>query len=82
MANLIEDKFRKLSYGLKIDCPFSAPKINLMYQDGKNQFWLGTLNDGLIKFDRNTGKTSEITTAHGLPSNAIWGMLEDDVDIL
>jgi len=40
--------------------------------------WLGTWGGGLNRFDIKTKKAEHFTTDDGLPSNAIYGILEDE----
>ncbi|GAO41892.1 hybrid sensor histidine kinase/response regulator transcription factor [Flavihumibacter petaseus] len=51
--------------------------IRCIYEDHNGQLWLGTQPDGLLQFDRKTGKYRQFTTADGLPSNTILRILED-----
>lgn len=50
--------------------------INCMYQDTKNQFWLGTTN-GLFKIDFQDNSIRSFHEKDGLPNNVIYGILED-----
>ena len=43
--------------------------------------WLATTG-GLNRYDIRTGKTRHYTTAHGLPNNVVYGILEDDAGLL
>ncbi|MEO6346720.1 MAG: two-component regulator propeller domain-containing protein [Aquaticitalea sp.] len=50
--------------------------IMLVYQDKKNNYWFGSWQDGLYKFD---GKTIlHFTTENGLPNNRIDEIKEDN----
>ena len=49
--------------------------IMVIYQDKKNNYWFGSWQDGLYKYD---GKTIiHYTTIHGLPSNRVEEIKED-----
>lgn len=49
--------------------------LMLVYQDKRNQWWFGTSDDGLYRYD---GKTIvHFTTKHGLSQNRIDQILED-----
>ena len=51
--------------------------IMLVYQDKKNNYWFGSWEDGLYKYD---GKTIlHITTKNGLPNNRIDEIKEDNL---
>jgi ligand-binding sensor domain-containing protein len=41
----------------------------------KDILWIGTLSDGLIRFDKKTKKTIVYSTATGLPNNTIYSIL-------
>lgn len=44
-------------------------------QDGA--LWVGTFGGGLNQFDRRTGKFTRFGRDHGLPSEVVYGILED-----
>lgn len=51
--------------------------IMVIYQDKKNNYWFGSWQDGLYKYD---GKSIfHFTTAHGLPSNRVEEIKEDEL---
>ena len=39
--------------------------------------WLATQNGGLNRYDSNTGRTDHFTMNEGIPSNTLYGLLED-----
>jgi len=41
-------------------------------------FWIGTLGDGLIKFNRSTKQYKIFTEKNGLANNVVYGMLKDN----
>lgn len=45
--------------------------------DSKSNMWLGTYGGGLDKFNPETGGCKNYTVNDGLPSNSIYGILED-----
>lgn len=49
-----------------------------IHETGDDILWIGTYAGGLNRFDRATGLFSCTTMAAGLPSNAVYGILEDD----
>jgi len=51
--------------------------VRCIYEDTKKNFWLGTQANGLLLFDRATGRYQRYTVADGLPSNIILRILED-----
>ncbi len=53
--------------------------IIFIHQDKKDKsFWLGTKLDGLIHWDKETGKTEVFTEKDGLIDNLIYTVYEDD----
>lgn len=49
-----------------------------LYVDSAGVLWAGTYSGGLNKLDRQTGTFTRYLKKHGLPSNAVYGILEDD----
>ena len=39
--------------------------------------WIGTQGDGLLRYDRSTGRTRHFTTSDGLSSNTIYSLARD-----
>jgi len=48
-----------------------------IHEDKEGILWLGTWGGGLNRFDQTTGKFTYFTHKDGLPSDAIYGILED-----
>jgi signal transduction histidine kinase/ligand-binding sensor domain-containing protein/AraC-like DNA-binding protein/ActR/RegA family two-component response regulator len=51
--------------------------IRSIYEDKKNNFWVGTQEGGLFLFNRQNGTYKRFTTTQGLPQNTILRILED-----
>ncbi|MDR6781558.1 ligand-binding sensor domain-containing protein/CheY-like chemotaxis protein/AraC-like DNA-binding protein [Pedobacter africanus] len=51
--------------------------INLIQEDIKGTIWLGSYDSGLIRYHPASNKIKFYTTANGLPSNVVLGVLED-----
>jgi len=49
-----------------------------LYEDWRGVFWIGTYGGGLDKFDRENEQFTHYTVKNGLPSNSVWGILEED----
>jgi ligand-binding sensor domain-containing protein len=49
-----------------------------IHEDKNGILWLGTWGGGLNRFDPATGIFTQYTEKQGLPSNAIYGILDDD----
>ena len=54
-----------------------AETIFSIHRDPSGWLWLGTW-DGLIRFNPDTAEARRYTTADGLSSNTVWGILPDD----
>jgi ligand-binding sensor domain-containing protein/signal transduction histidine kinase/CheY-like chemotaxis protein len=46
-------------------------------EDSNGQIWFGTINHGLVRFDRSAKTFSAFTTEQGLSNNYVYGILED-----
>ena len=56
----------------------SSRFIFSLFEDSRGAFWVGTWGGGLNRFDPRDGTAEVLTTADGLPSNNIYGILEDE----
>ena len=52
--------------------------IKAFYQDKRSNIWIATEGDGLFKYNKIEKKTTQYTTANGLPGMIIHGILEDE----
>lgn len=52
--------------------------IRCIREDRQGNFWIGTDGGGLLLFNRSDGSFTRYTDAHGLPSNSILRLLEDN----
>lgn len=61
---------------------FEIP-ARVIREDSKGRIWIGSeSNNGLIQFDLSKGIVNQYTMADGLPSNQIYGILEDQNGLL
>jgi len=67
----INTKTRKINK-TKIGYP-----IRCILEDKKSDFWIGTSEGGLLKFNRKNKSYSRFSTVEGLPSNIVLRLLED-----
>lgn len=51
--------------------------IRCILEDKKSNFWIGTSEGGLLKFNRKNKSFTRFTTIEGLPSNIVLRILED-----
>jgi ligand-binding sensor domain-containing protein len=59
-----------------VSSSLSNNRVNALRVDHSGTLWVGT-QDGLDRFDRNTGGFTIIDQRDGLPNNAVEGILED-----
>ncbi len=45
-----------------------------VYQSNDNEFWFGTMGDGLFRFNKTNKKIKQYNKANGLPNNVIYGI--------
>ncbi|MBN1546000.1 MAG: histidine kinase [Syntrophaceae bacterium] len=61
----------------RLDLPSDDVEIPTAYQDKNGIIWFGTAGSGLYGFDPATKKYDIVTINEGLPSNTVYGILED-----
>jgi ligand-binding sensor domain-containing protein/signal transduction histidine kinase/DNA-binding response OmpR family regulator len=52
--------------------------VNNIFEDSKGNLWFCT-EEGLTKYNKNSGEISNYTTKNGLPDNQVFRALEDDL---
>ncbi len=53
-------------------------RIVSMIKDKDGIFWLGTMGDGLLRYDPDKKRSKFYTEKNGLPNNIVYAALEDD----
>lgn len=53
-------------------------KIYSLQEDSYGNMWIGTISNGLYKYNLRTDTFQQYTDKEGLPGNTIFGILEDD----
>ena len=71
-------KFRAYKSNINDSSSISNDYIFSIFEDSDGYLWLGTWGGGLNKFDPKSEKFIHYTTKHGLLSNSIYGILEDE----
>lgn len=66
--NTVTKKINRTKIGYPIRC---------ILEDKKSNFWIGTSEGGLLKFNRKNKSFGRFTTIEGLPSNIVLRILED-----
>jgi len=49
-----------------------------LHEDDEGYFWIGTFNQGLYRWNRETDEVKHFSTENGLSDNMIYGIHEDD----
>jgi ligand-binding sensor domain-containing protein len=52
--------------------------VNVIFQDRDGQMWIGTAGRGLYRLNAQNGQVQVFTREQGLPSEVIFGILQDD----
>jgi signal transduction histidine kinase/CheY-like chemotaxis protein/ligand-binding sensor domain-containing protein len=67
-------------YPLEPDNAEASSSLLMMINDPANEkyLWIGTTGNGLIRFDKTTGRSRTFTTEDGLPNNTIYAIVPDD----
>jgi signal transduction histidine kinase/ligand-binding sensor domain-containing protein/DNA-binding response OmpR family regulator len=73
-----EATFIHYTHDLGNPTSLSGNQVSSIYEDNSGNFWIGTEEGGLHKFDRKSEKFIRYKEEDGLPSNSIKGILGDD----
>lgn len=60
----------------------SGNMLNTLFEDSKGNIWVGTEGNGLCRLNKNMQSFINYNTSHGLPSNYIFKIIEDDESYL
>ncbi len=71
---------RVLCHPLNPDNTEPTSNLLMMINDPSNPeyLWIGSTGNGLIRFDKRTGKSHAFTTDEGLPNNTIYAIVPDN----
>ncbi len=56
---------------------FPIKDLVYLYQKERNEFWLASYNEGIVKWDRNLQEFTHYTRENGLVDNTIYAIYED-----
>ncbi|RVT97301.1 response regulator [Mucilaginibacter limnophilus] len=71
-------KSGKFNFGYPQMQRLELTAVNDIFEDSNNTLWITTDGDGLWKYDAHSNSFKIYNTTHGLPSNYVFCILEDD----
>jgi streptogramin lyase len=78
LYNPEKDKFDSFQYSPDNPNSINNQDVRAIHQDKEGNLWIGTNGGGLNMLDPELKKFTHFTMNDGLPSNVIYGILEDD----
>jgi ligand-binding sensor domain-containing protein/signal transduction histidine kinase/CheY-like chemotaxis protein/AraC-like DNA-binding protein len=72
-----ENFFKRYRHTAEDTTTISDHYILSIFEDSQNRMWVGTRGNGLNLFLKQSDKFKHVGIQHGLPSNAIYSMQED-----
>lgn len=60
----------------------SSNNVKCLFEDSEGNLWLGTDGGGLNKYDPTSGSFTHFDESAGLPSDVVYGVLEDEANNL
>lgn len=77
LADISDGAWTPLEVG---DADLTEVKVNAITASD-TEVWIGTLDDGLIRYDKQTGSTTIFNKSNGLPSNTVFSieLYQDEV---
>lgn len=70
-----EEEIRAVESAAFADCC----SIQCIVEDSRKNIWLGSKGGGIARYDERTGEFETFTTTDGLPNDAVYGIVEDDL---
>jgi signal transduction histidine kinase/ligand-binding sensor domain-containing protein/DNA-binding response OmpR family regulator len=77
IINIITKKISAINYKLTYEENSTSITLNV-YEDKKQNFWIGTEGNGLYYYNPTTKKSIKYGIKEGLPNEVIHGILSDD----
>lgn len=71
-------KIKEFRYDEENPYSLCYDRITCIFEDSKQYLWFGSEDGGFCRYDDTTESFTRVTTQHGLPSNVIYTILEDD----
>jgi len=60
--------------------PFQQAEFRALAEDKNKNLWMGSINNGIIRYNPQTGTFAHITTEQGLASNTVFALYCDEED--
>lgn len=71
-------KIKEFRYDEENPYSLCYDRITCIFEDSKQHLWFGSEDGGFCRYNDSNESFTRITTQHGLPSNVIYTILEDD----
>jgi signal transduction histidine kinase/ligand-binding sensor domain-containing protein len=72
-----EERFRSYYHDEEDPATLASDNVRSIYEARDGTLWLGTVSGGLNRFNREEGTFTHYMEREGLPSNTVYGILED-----
>lgn len=73
-----DGKIKEFRYDEENPYSLCYDRVTCIFEDSKQHLWFGSEDGGFCRYDDTTESFTRVTTQHGLPSNVIYTILEDD----
>jgi signal transduction histidine kinase/ligand-binding sensor domain-containing protein/DNA-binding response OmpR family regulator len=73
-----KEQFTSFKHDSNDSTSISNDYVLSMYEDSVGTLWMGTMGGGLNRFDTENEIFNSYSTSEGLPSETVYGLLEDD----
>lgn len=73
-----DEKIKEFRYDEENPYSLCYDRITCIFEDSKQYLWFGSEDGGFCRYDDTTESFTRVTTQHGLPSNVIYTIVEDD----
>ncbi|MBQ8046898.1 MAG: response regulator [Prevotella sp.] len=80
--NCTTKEVRNFTYNPSDEASICYDRVTCGYLDSSGTLWFASEDGGMCRYNRQTENFTRLTTADGLPSNAVYKILEDDSHML
>lgn len=74
----VNNTFTRYLAEYQTNSTLSGNQVISLHDDGNGSLWIGTFNGGLNRMNKETGEIELYLSSDGLPSNVVFGILEDN----